>query len=316
MLIHHNFKLKVPITRSVITMGSFDGVHLGHQKILERVLERSAFYKAESALITFDQHPRKILMNEEEAPGLITTPEERRYIFNKLGIDHLICLEFNQQLASMEASDFIREMFVNHLHAIHIVTGYGHRFGKGGAGNHELLQKVAPKYGFSTEMIPRQDIENNRISSTIIRDLLAIGDVYQARKFLGYPYEFSGVVIHGGKIGKTLGFPTANLKPLHPDKIIPAGGVYAIRAMVADNWYKGMMNIGTRPTFNNSGITIEAHLFGFRNDIYGETIKVVFEKRIRDERKFSSAEELILQLKIDKTTSLELLQNSQTRTNI
>ncbi len=307
MIIHHNLKLSSPVAKSVLTMGSFDGVHLGHRKILETVVQKSALMKADSVLVTFDQHPRKILMKDSEAPGLLTTPDERRDIFSKIGIDHLLCLEFNKELASMEALDFVRKVFVDQLHAIYIVTGYGHRFGKGGLGNHKLLEEIAPKYGFSTELIPMQEVEQNMISSTTIRNLLAVGDVDEAKRYLGYSYQLNGIVVHGNKNGKILGFPTANIQPLHPEKIIPAGGVYAIRARVADKCYNGMMNIGTRPTFNISELTIEAHLFGLDDDIYGETITVVFEYRIRDEQRFGSMEDLKRQLLTDKATSLDLL---------
>jgi len=309
MIVHRNFTLQQPIPRSVVTMGSFDGVHLGHRKILERVVEYAHHEQAESVLITFDQHPRKVLATSKNGSNvkLLTTPEERRDIFTQIGIDHLVCLSFNQELAAMEPEEFIREMFVNHLNAVHVITGYGHRFGKGGRGDHALLEQESLKYHFTTEMIPMQDVEQNMISSTLIRTFLADGAVDQAAKYLGYTYPLTGHVVHGEKKGHQLGFPTANIEPSHPEKLIPADGVYAVKVSVKGIWYQGMLNIGLRPTLNGSHKTIEVHLFDFDSTVYGDQITITFEHRIRAEQRFASVELLRQQLFHDKEAALSLL---------
>jgi riboflavin kinase / FMN adenylyltransferase len=307
MIIHHNLQLTIPVHQSVVTMGSFDGVHLGHRKILEKVVHIAEQSGLESVLITFSQHPRKVLGKQAESLKLLTTSEERRDIFEEIGIRHLVCLTFDQELASMEAEDFIRNILINHLNARYIITGYGHRFGKGGRGDHELLDHYAGVYGYTAELIPMQDIESNMISSTLIRQLLEQGDVSGARDHLGYAYRLSGEVMGGSRIGQTLGFPTANIGNLHPEKLIPADGVYAVKGYLEGRVYGGMMNIGYRPTVDGSVKTLEVHLFGFGEDAYGKKLTVSFEHRLRDEMKFASLEELQEQLTRDRRKALRLI---------
>jgi riboflavin kinase / FMN adenylyltransferase len=308
MIVHHNLELSAPVGNSVVTMGSFDGVHKGHRKILEKVVETAMDLDAESVLITFDKHPRKVLNQDDPPPRLLTTPDERRRIFESIGIDHLVCLSFTEQLAAITAEEFIRNVFVEHLHAVKIITGFGHRFGKGGAGDHDLLARKSAVYGYEAEMIPMQDIQENMISSTLIRRFLEEeGDVARARSYLGYSYPLTGMVSHGSHIGKGIGFPTANLRPVHPEKLIPADGVYAVKAMFDFHEYPGMLNIGIRPTINGRDKTIEVHLFGFDQEVYGEQITVTFEHRIRDERKFESLDALKAQLLLDSQQAKALL---------
>lgn len=307
MIIHNNNELKTPLNNSVITMGSFDGVHLGHRKILERVVQTAREINGASVLVTFDKHPRKVLNNTTGDLKLLTTPEERRVIFESIGIEHLVCLSFDAKLAATEPSDFIREFFVKKLKAACIITGYGHRFGKGGKGNHDLLVSESQKYGYVTEMIPMQDIQQNMISSTLIRQHLEAGEVSMANRYLGYSFSLTGKVVHGSNTGKKIGFPTANIHPSHPEKLIPADGVYAVYVSVNKEKYPGMMNIGVRPTFNASEKTIEVHIINFHEEIYDDTITVTFEHRLRDEKKFESVEALIEQLTIDKHNALEKL---------
>lgn len=300
MITHHNLTLTAPIRSSVVTMGSFDGVHIGHRKILDRVVETARAIGAESVLITFDQHPRTVLNKTTHPLKLLTTPAERRAIFEAIGIDHLVCLSFNEELAAMEPEEFIQQMFVNHLNAAKVITGFGHRFGKGGRGDHALLEQESVKHGFDTEMIPMQDIQDNMISSTLIRQYLELGDIEMVIQFLGYKYQIAGTVIKGSQIGKQIGFPTANIHPDHPEKLIPADGVYAVRALIHDSWHDGMMNIGLRPTVDGTHKTIEVHMFDFNQEVYGDEIIITFEKRIRDEQKFNSLEGLKNQLILDQ----------------
>lgn len=307
MIIHNNLKLSAPVRNSVVTMGSFDGVHLGHRKILDKVVETARNLNGCSVLITFDQHPRKVLNKITEPLKLLTTPDERRKIFEEAGIDHLVCLTFDEKLASMEAEEFIKKVFAEHLNAIRVITGYGHRFGKGGKGDHDLLVKESAKYGFIAEIIPMQDIRENMISSTLIRKFLSEGDVESANAYLGYSYPLSGNITSGSKIGKSIGFPTANITPSHSEKLIPADGVYAVRAVLNNMNLKGMMNIGVRPTVDGTHKTIEVHLMNFDRDVYGDEITVTFENRIREEKRFGSLDELKAQLIIDKQNALKLL---------
>lgn len=288
-------------------MGSFDGVHLGHRKILERVVETAREINGTSVLVTFDKHPRKVLNNTSGELKLLTTPDERREIFESIGIEHLVCLSFDTKLAATEAGDFIREFFVKKLKAARIITGYGHRFGKGGKGDHDLLVSESRKYGYIAEMIPMQDIQQNMISSTLIREHLESGYVEMANRYLGYSYSLTGKVVHGSSTGKRIGFPTANINPSHPEKLIPADGVYAVHVMVNKEKFPGMLNIGFRPTFNSSEKTIEVHIINFRKEIYDDTITITFEHRLRDEKKFESVDALIEQLTIDKKNTLEKL---------
>lgn len=307
MIVHHHLNKNNSISESVVTMGSFDGVHLGHQKILEKVVETARKQALESVLITFDQHPRKVLQKAEEPLKLLTTPYERRMIFEKIGIGHLVCLSFNEELAAMKAEDFIRDIFVGQLKAKYIITGYGHRFGKGGKGDHDLLALESEKYGYHAEMIPMQDIRNNMISSTLIRNFLNQGMVENASQYLGYAYPLTGTIVKGNRIGKDLGFPTANISPLHPEKLIPGDGVYAVRAIIEGLALEGMMNIGHRPTVQGTDKTLEVHLFNFDRDVYGKEISITFEHRIREEKRFESLEALQQQLIRDKQTAQSLL---------
>jgi riboflavin kinase / FMN adenylyltransferase len=308
MITHHYPDLSCPIGRSVVTMGSFDGVHRGHQMILNKVVEQASALSAEAVLVTFDTHPRKVLGKEMGGNGLLTTPEERAKIFTNAGIKHLVCITFNEKIAAIEAEDFVEQVFVNRLNAVHVITGYGHRFGRGGRGDHLMLERLATIHGFTSHMIPMQQMEELMISSTRIRASLAIGRVDEAARYLGYTYSLTGTVVHGRKLGHRIGFPTANITPSHPDKLIPAEGVYAIKAKVHGTWHKGMLNIGTRPTVNTGESTIEANLFDFNQEIYGEQITVAFVKRIRDEQKFGTVEDLQQQLYRDKETALSMLQ--------
>ncbi len=307
MIIHHNLQLKVPVKQSVVTMGSFDGVHLGHRKILEKVVSVAHNSGLESVLITFNRHPRKVLGKQAESLKMLTTAEERRGIFEEIGIQHLVCLTFDADLAAMEAEDFIRNVFINHLNAKYIITGFGHRFGKGGRGDHELLEHYAGIYGYTAELIPMQDIEENMISSTLIRRLLNEGDVAGAKTHLGYSYRLSGIVTGGSRIGNTLGFPTANIGDIHPEKLTPGDGVYAVRVLIDNVLYDGMMNIGYRPTVNGTDRTLEVHLFGFDEDAYAKPITVIFEHRLRPEMKFSNMDGLKAQLILDKSHAERLL---------
>lgn len=307
MIIHHDFNLKKPLNNSVVTLGSFDGVHIGHRKILDKVVEDAKKLNVESVLITFEQHPRKILNKSRSSLSLLTTPQERRQIFSEIGIDHLICLKFNNELASLKPEEFVEKVFVEFLNVTKVITGYGHRFGKDGRGDYTLLANEANKHGFQTEMIPMQDVKNNMVSSTIIRELLHKGDVADANTFLGYNYMLNGVVIKGMDLGKRIGFPTANLTPDHPEKLIPGNGVYAVKAIVKGSEFNGMMNIGVRPTFKRRSRSIEVHIFDFNENIYGEKITISFMQRVRDEIKFDSIDELKQQLSKDKIIVIDIL---------
>lgn len=286
---------------SVVTTGTFDGVHLGHQRILEQVVQCAKKKQGESILLTFHPHPRMVLDPLHAGIQLLTTLEERKRLLERSGLDHLVVLPFTRELAQLSSGEFIREILVKKLRTRVLVIGYNHRFGKNREGSFAHLKEVAPEFGFIVEEIKAVDIDQNAVSSTRIRQSLHHGDIQTANALLGYEYSCSGTVIHGDHRGSSLGFPTANMEIQDPLKLIPANGVYSVTSSVGGVPYKGMMNIGTGPTFKGKKRKLEVHLLGFTGDLYGETLQICFRKRIRDERTFAGPEELRAQLLKDRS---------------
>lgn len=260
-------------------------------------------------LLTFDRHPRHLLNKGGEKVALLTSPTERQQIFREIGIDHLVCISFNEELANMEARDFIMNYFVNFLKAKKIIIGYDHRFGKGGNGNFELLKNFGLEHNFAVEEIPALDIRESSVSSTKVRKFLLTGNVTSANQYLGYPYKIRGHVGEGKRIGKSIGFPTANIIPDHEFKLIPAKGVYVVKVKHDNQYYGGMLNIGNRPTINGSNETIEVNIFDFDKNIYGDVIEVEFIKRMREEQKFENLHALKEQLNQDKSKAIQILRD-------
>jgi riboflavin kinase/FMN adenylyltransferase len=291
-------------TNSVITLGNFDGVHRGHQELVRKVMARAREIGALSLVVTFRPHPLKILA-PEKCPPLISIYEEKIRLFEKLGIDVLVKIPFTMEFASMSPEDFVRDVLCDTLGAREIFVGYNYRFGKGRRGNTDMLKRLGKELGFVVRIVDQISVEGEVVSSTKIRDLLKRGSVEHAARLLGRSYAITGIVVRGDGRGKLLGFPTANVVPKH--SIIPSHGVYAVRLLVRDKMYDGIANIGLRPTFNKKEPTIEVHVFDFSEDIYGEEISLYFVGRIREERRFGGADELVSQIHSDIAAAREML---------
>ncbi len=291
---------------AVVTSGTFDGVHYGHQKILERLVESANNNGGESVLLTYWPHPRLVLYPEQEL-YLLTSIEEKTELLSKRNIDHLIILPFTKEFARLSSEEFIKDILVDKIGTKKLVIGYDHKFGKNRSGSFEELRKDGPIYGFEVEEIPKQMIDNIAISSTKIRRALMEGNVEIAKEYLGRPYCLHGIVIEGDRIGRTLDFPTANIEVTFKNKLIPAEGIYAVIVEVENRRHKGMLNIGYRPTFGGSQKRVEVHIIDFDKDIYGQNIGIHFYKKIRAEIRFENIGELKDQLQDDKEKVLDVL---------
>lgn len=295
--------------RTSVTIGTFDGVHIGHQSIINQLKAEAQKKGTETVILTFYPHPRIVLHPEDHGILLLTTPEEKAEKLRKAGIDHLMVFPFSEEFSRIAAYDYVRNLLVTGLSAEQIIVGYDHRFGRNREGDFQTLQEWSEMFGYEAIEIPAQDIDEVNISSTKIRQSLLKGDVSTANKYLGYEYTLKGTVVHGAAMGRTIGFPTANIHVDYPNKLIPGNGVYAIRANAQGQEYHGVMNIGVRPTVDTSlKLHIEAHLFHFNNLIYDEKIEVFFVEKIRDEKKFGSIDELKSQITVDITTAQSILK--------
>jgi riboflavin kinase/FMN adenylyltransferase len=285
--------------RSVVTIGTFDGVHKGHQAIINDVVEKAHELHGESVLVTFDPHPRK-LINPNDTLQLITPLKQKIALLEKTGIHHIVVMPFTPTFAAMSAEEYIEAFLVKKFAPAAIVIGYDHRFGHDRKGDLLLLEEAGSRFGFQVIEIPAQKIDEAAVSSTKIRNAIARGDMLLANEMLGRPYELTGAVIHGAKVGRQLGFPTANIQPTDKEQIVPANGVYAIFCTIKGNTYSGMLNIGIRPTVDSSlQLHIEAHIFDFANDIYNEEITISFVEKMREEQRFPSLDALKAQLVLD-----------------
>ncbi|MFT6850931.1 MAG: riboflavin kinase/FMN adenylyltransferase [Sphingobacteriales bacterium] len=300
MKIHRGLENLTGFKNAVVTNGTFDGVHIGHRKILSRIVEIAKEIDGETVLTTYSPHPRLILFPEHNDLRLINTLEEKIELISSLGIDHLVIIPFTKAFSRLTSEHFVEEILVNKIGTKKLVIGYDHHFGKNREGSFENLKAVAPIHGFEVEEIPKQDIDDVGVSSTKIRAALFEGDMTTANSYLGYDFLISGKVAHGDKIGRTIGFPTANIEVGDKTKIIPANGVYAVSVKVLNENYNAMMYIGQRPTLNGQKISIEVNIFDFDGDIYGEYISVNVLKRTREDEKFPSLESLKLALQNDE----------------
>lgn len=295
------------IDNAVVTIGTFDGVHGGHQKIFKQLNDIAFKNKGQSVAITFEPHPRLVLSSNKAPIFLLQTPEEKLKTLEDAGIQHVLVLPFTLELAHMHWLDFVKEILVNAVKTKHLVIGYDHHFGNNREGNIRQLEAVSAEFGFEVHEIPAYLIDETKVSSTKIRRALLDGDVKQAAHLLGRPYSIQSEVIKGRQIGRTIGFPTANILPPNDHKLIPAIGVYAVKTLVKNQWYNGMANIGTRPTFDGQTINIEVHLFDFIDDIYGQQIQINFVERLRNEIKFTGIDALVEQLHHDRTLAMHAL---------
>lgn len=299
------------VKNAVVTIGTFDGVHLGHKKIITSLIEKAIEVNGTSVLITFNPHPRQVI-NPDKNIELLTTNDEKRELLSKYGLDVLFEIPFTRDFSNLSAIDFIEEYLVKQIGAKKIIIGYDHHFGKDREGAFSLLKKNEKKFGFETFEIPAKDIDDVVVSSTKIRKALHIGDVKLTSNLLGYYYHLSGIVIKGNQLGKTIGFPTANIYCEENTKLIPANGVYAVRVSLDKNKINGVMNIGNRPTIEKDGErSIEVHLLDFDEDIYVKRLTVEFIDKIRDEMKFDGIETLKKQIATDVEFAKQILNNAK-----
>ncbi len=302
----HAFKSNHP---TVVTIGTFDGVHAGHQKIIERLVNEAKMSNLESVILTFFPHPRMVLQKDSDIK-LINTIEERKQILEKSGIDHLIIHPFTYQFSRLTALEFVRDILVNKLNAKKIIIGYDHRFGRNRTANIDTLKEYGKQFDFEVEEISEKDIEDVAVSSTKIRTALLAGEVEKANIYLQHPFVLAGTVVKGKELGKKFGFPTANLKIEEDYKLIPKIGVYVVRSKIDDKLVYGMMSIGTNPTVGGTEKTIETNFFMPDMDLYGKKLQIQMLKRIRDEKNFDSIEDLIEALKQDKAFSERFIKDN------
>ncbi len=281
-----------------LSIGMFDGVHIGHQHITEKLNKVAAEKNLESAILTFWPHPR-IVFNPKDDLKLLNTIEEKTYFLEKHGIQNLFLQDFSEGFRNLTGEDFLRQILVEKLHVKHLIIGYDHTFGKNKSGDFSLLEKMAPECGFEVEQVEAVDFSGKHISSTQIRNALSQGKVKEAGEMLGYVYSVSGKVVHGKKIGRTIGYPTANIE-VNTLKLLPKKGAYIVDVFVKDQHLKGMLSIGTNPTVSGKTLSVEVYILDFDEDIYGEEISVNFREFLHDEIKFENLEQLIQKLDEDK----------------
>lgn len=292
---------------SVITIGTFDGVHRGHQKIIERIKTLAAEIIGESIIITFHPHPRIVINPADKSLRLLNTIEEKISLMEKAGVDNLVIVPFSRDFSEQSAEHYVSDFLVKNFKPAYIVIGYDHRFGKNRVGDFQLLEKLKDTYRFKLEEITKETLDHIAISSTKIRSSLSAGDIKLANELLGHNYCLSGMVVRGLQNGRKLGFPTANIQVDDEYKLIPGRGIYAVRVKLHEEVFGGMMSIGYNPTFNGKQQTIEVNILDFDRDIYGSKITVEFVQYIRDEKKFNSLDELIAAIKNDEVVSREVL---------
>ena len=309
MKVHYGFESYKNIKNPIVTVGTFDGVHFGHQKIIQRLQKIAKKNDGESVLLTFDPHPRKILLNDQGLK-LIHTINEKINILENLGLDHLVIYPFTLEFSKFSAKRYIDELLIQKLSTHTLVIGYDHHFGNDREGNIDLLKKYEKSNPFYLEEIKAHEIEEIKISSTKVRSAIEKGNIHLVNDYCGHFYEFSGEVVHGNGIGKTIGTPTANIKLNSNEKIIPLDGVYAVICQIKDANYKGIMNIGFKPTVDEGQKrTVEIHLFDYEKDIYGQDLRTKVIERIRDEVKFNSLKELKSQILKDNEKAKIILES-------
>ncbi len=301
-----NFSAKNP----VVTIGMFDGLHAGHREVLQQVIEKAKSLSGESVIISFWPHPRIVLNKGADELRFLTSLEEKTRLFSETGIDNLILIPFTKDIADLTARMFIKEFLVEGIKLNHLAVGYDHRFGKDRVSSFEEYEKYAEEFGFTISRIKQVDVDGRHISSSTIRKLLLNGEIRNANRLLSYNYLLTGRVVGGVKLGRKLGYPTANIELQEPQKLVPPDGVYACLVTIVGKRYEGMLNIGYRPTFNDKQKlrSIEVHILDFERDIYSEEILVEFIDRIRDEKKFTGIEELKSQLRDDEQKTRKILK--------
>lgn len=330
MKVHYDIDTLPAFHNAVITIGTFDGVHMGHRQIIGGLKEEAKAINGETVIITFHPHPRKIVSSTILGIRLINTLDEKIELLEQLDIDHLVVVPFTDAFANQEAENYVQHFLVNKFHPHTIIIGYDHRYGKERKGDYLLLEKLSPVFNYRLKEIPKHVLDEISISSTRIREALLNGKIETADKLLGYDFFFSGMVVHGDKLGRKLGYPTANLKVMDEEKIFPGNGIYAVYAAIKSgrsairdfsqqpgdsnltvtahhSHLKGMMSIGFRPTVDGKKRVIEVNLFDFNEEIYGQELRVYVKKYLREEIRFDSLDDLVKQIDQDKIDSLRVL---------
>ena len=306
MKVHYDINNFTKVTKAVVTTGTFDGVHLGHMRIIDRLKEIAVKDKGEVVIVTFYPHPRMVLFPDDNELKLLNTQEEKIELLERSGVDHLIVIPFTKQFSRLSSVEFVRDIIANKIGTKKLVIGYNHHFGRNREGTFEHLKEYGPVYGFEVEEIPAIDIDDVEISSTKIRNSLLKGDVGMASLFLGHPYSLRGKVVKGKQLGREIGFPTANIEIGDNYKLIPADGIYAVSVEHGGEIHKGMMSIGKNPTVNGTSRTLEVNILNFNADLYGDMIKVNFKEWLRGEEKFTNLDELKAQISKDREATLKL----------
>lgn len=301
-----NFSIK---DQTYVTIGTFDGVHFGHQKIIEKLVQEAKKANKKSVLLTFFPHPRMVLQKEASLK-LINTIKERANLLEKTDLDYLIIHPFSKEFSRMSALEFVRDILVNQLNISKLIIGYDHHFGKNREGNITQLTEYSHVYNFRVEEIPAQDIDSVSVSSTKIRRALSAGNIKTANNYLGYNFMLNGTVVNGKKLGGTIGYPTANIDIKETYKLIPKTGVYVVQSTIDKKIIFGMMNIGNRPTVNGNHQTIEVHFFDFNQDLYHRNLNIELIYFLRDEQKFDTIDSLVHQLKKDEEIARDYIQNN------
>lgn len=309
MKIHRGLDIDEPIKNPIVTTGTFDGVHVGHRKIIQHVKTLAGAMQGETVLITFEPHPRLVLFPDDNNLVLLSTMDEKISLLEKAGIDHLIIIPFTKEFSRISSYEWIN-MLVDKLRLHTLVIGYDHHFGRNREGSIEQLKDYSVEFEFNLVEIPAQDIDDIKVSSTKIREALKMGDIRSANNFLHYAYTFTGLVVEGDKRGRTIGYPTANLKINNPLKLVPGDGVYAVNVLIDNKIHEGMLNIGLRPTVDGKKHSIEVHIFNLEQDLYGKNITIQLMSRIRSEKKFESIDALKSQLDNDAQVALAELRTA------
>ncbi len=307
MIVHRGLDDLQPLPNAVVTSGTFDGVHRGHQTILARLTEIAKDSNGQSVLTTYWPHPRTVVSNDSQDLKLLTTLDEKVELLDQAGVDHLVIIPFTRSFSQLSSEEFIQQVLIDKIGTKKLVIGYDHRFGRDRQGGFDYIQAHQSEYGFEVEEIPRQDVEAVGVSSSKIRTALSEGNIHTANLFLGRQYNLTGTVVKGQQLGRSIGFPTANLQVDDPNKLVPANGVYAVDVNYGGQTFGGMLNIGFRPTVAGTNQTIETYIFDFDKDIYGEHITLRFRDFLRPEQKFDGLPALVAQLNRDEQAARAVL---------
>lgn len=312
MEIYNDITALPDFNNGVITIGTFDGVHLGHVQILRQLVREAKAVNGSAVVITFYPHPRKVIKADDTPVYLLSTQEEKYKLLSAHGIEHIVCIPFDKKFSEQPARNYIKNFLVDHFHPHTVIIGYDHKFGKDREGDYHLMEAASVEYNFKVKEIPEHIIKNIVISSTKIREALLSGDIHTANEFLGYSYKLKGTVVTGKKLGRSLGYPTANLEIVDKDKLIPGLGIYAVKVSceAIPGHFTGMLSIGTNPTVNGKARTIEVNIFDFNYDIYGSSVELSIIQKLRNEQKFDSLDELKDQMHLDEIATLAVIKNA------